>query len=179
MIIGINEIFLRSADSLFLIDKIILLLGIVLGAASFTGSIIAYYKLGGRLKWQLNSRLYASGSIIVMIVLIGLHFIFPTYLAFTWLGVSLAGISLLYGVLFAVPIGGADMPVLISILNAVTGVATALSGIVFESSIMLLGGILVGSTGILLTMQMCKAMNRSFLNVLFGAFGQVSEVLVG
>src|SRR5690606_24967666 len=104
----------------------------------------------------------------VMIVLIGLHFIFPTDLAFTWLGVSLAGISLLYGVLFAVPIGGADIPVLISILKAFTGVATALSVIVFESSIMLLGGILVGSTGILLTMQMCKAMNRSLKAVLVG-----------
>ena len=76
--------------------------------------------------------------------------------------------SLVYGVTFTLPIGGADMPVLVSFLNAITGVATAFSGIAFDSPIMLIGGILVGATGIFLTMQMCTAMNRSLMTVLAG-----------
>jgi NAD(P) transhydrogenase subunit beta len=85
-------------------------------------------------------------------------------------------LALVYGLLFALPVGGADMPVLIAVLNAVTGVATAFSGILFESTIMLLGGILVGATGILLTIQMCKAMNRSLRKVLIGGHAARAEL---
>jgi NAD(P) transhydrogenase subunit beta len=79
--------------------------------------------------------------------------------------------SLLYGVLFVFPIGGADMPVVISLLNSFTGVAAACGGFLYDNKVMLTGGILVGAAGTLLTILMCKAMNRSLANVLIGSFG--------
>ena len=80
-------------------------------------------------------------------------------------------LSLLYGILFVMPIGGADMPVVISLLNSFTGVAAAFGGFLYDNKVMLTGGILVGAAGTLLTLLMCKAMNRSLLNVLVGSFG--------
>jgi NAD(P) transhydrogenase subunit beta len=90
------------------------------------------------------------------------------YLVFT--------LSLLYGILFVLPIGGADMPVVISLLNSFTGVAAACGGFLYDNKVMLVGGILVGSAGTLLTIVMCKAMNRSLVNVLIGNFGGGSTV---
>jgi len=84
---------------------------------------------------------------------------------------TLLGASLIYGVLFVVPIGGADMPVVISLLNSLTGIAAAITGILYGNMVMLVGGILVGSAGLILTFVMCKAMNRSLAGVIFGAFG--------
>src|SRR5690606_25894275 len=80
-------------------------------------------------------------------------------------------LALLYGVLFVMPIGGADMPVVISLLNSFTGVAAACGGFLYDNKVMLTGGILVGAAGTLLTILMCKAMNRSLKNVLIGSFG--------
>ena len=83
----------------------------------------------------------------------------------------LLAVSLLYGIFFVMPIGGADMPVVISLLNSFTGVAAAFGGFLYDNTVMLTGGILVGSAGTILTVLMCKAMNRSLLNVIIGAFG--------
>ena len=80
-------------------------------------------------------------------------------------------LSLGYGVLFVLPIGGADMPVVISLLNSFTGLAAAFGGFLYDNQVMLTGGILVGSAGTLLTILMCNAMNRSLMNVIFGSFG--------
>jgi len=80
--------------------------------------------------------------------------------------------ALVYGVMFVIPIGGADMPVVISLLNSFTGLAAAFGGFLYDNKVMLTGGILVGSAGTLLTIVMCKAMNRSLANVIFGAFGE-------
>src|SRR5207237_2800487 len=88
----------------------------------------------------------------------------------TYIYIVLA-ISLLYGVFFVMPIGGADMPVVISLLNSFTGVAAACGGFLYDNEVMLTGGILVGAAGTLLTILMCKAMNRSLMNVLIGSFG--------
>src|SRR5213078_5398234 len=82
--------------------------------------------------------------------------------------------SLIFGVLFVLPIGGADMPVVISLLNAFTGLAVSLGGFELENNVLIVSGMLVGASGTLLTMMMGSAMNRSIANVLFGAFGQVS-----
>jgi NAD(P) transhydrogenase subunit beta len=84
---------------------------------------------------------------------------------------AILALSLLYGILFVLPIGGADMPVVISLLNSFTGVAAACGGFLYDNKVMLVGGILVGSAGTLLTIVMCNAMNRSLLNVLIGNFG--------
>src|SRR5690606_19885465 len=83
---------------------------------------------------------------------------------------TIFGFSLIYGVMFVLPIGGADMPVVISLLNSFTGLAAALGGFLYDNSAMLTGGILVGSAGTILTVLMCRAMNRSLTNVLIGAF---------
>jgi len=91
---------------------------------------------------------------------------------------ALVGSALLFGVLFVLPIGGADMPVVISLLNAFTGLAVAASGFELENNVLIVAGMLVGASGTLLTMMMGRAMNRSIANVLFGAFGQVSEAAV-
>jgi NAD(P) transhydrogenase subunit beta len=92
-----------------------------------------------------------------------------------WLLWTLVAASLLLGVLFVLPIGGADMPVVISLLNAFTGLAVAASGFELENNVLIVAGMLVGASGTLLTILMGRAMNRSIANVLFGAFGQVSE----
>ena len=84
---------------------------------------------------------------------------------------TLLAAGLIYGILFVLPIGGADMPVVISLLNSLTGIAAAITGILYNNMVMLVGGILVGSAGIILTVAMCKAMNRTLGSVIFGAFG--------
>ena len=86
----------------------------------------------------------------------------------------LIGASLLFGVLFVLPIGGADMPVVISLLNAFTGLAVAAGGFELQNNVLIVAGMLVGASGTLLTLMMGRAMNRSITNVLFGAFGQVT-----
>jgi H+-translocating NAD(P) transhydrogenase subunit beta len=89
----------------------------------------------------------------------------------SWMAYILLVLSLVYGITFVIPIGGADMPVVISLLNSFTGVAAAMGGFLYNNQVMLTGGILVGSAGTILTVLMCKAMNRSLLNVIIGAFG--------
>jgi H+-translocating NAD(P) transhydrogenase subunit beta len=89
----------------------------------------------------------------------------------TWAIYSLLALSLIYGVMFVMPIGGADMPVVISLLNAFTGIAAAMAGFIYNNQAMILGGILVGAAGMILTILMCKAMNRSLINVIIGSFG--------
>jgi len=88
-----------------------------------------------------------------------------------WAIYALTAISLVYGVMFVMPIGGADMPVVISLLNSFTGIAAAMAGFIYNNQAMILGGILVGAAGTILTILMCKAMNRSLINVIIGAFG--------
>jgi NAD(P) transhydrogenase subunit beta len=83
----------------------------------------------------------------------------------------LLAVSLVYGVSFVMPIGGADMPVVISLLNSFTGIAAAMAGFIYQNQAMILGGIFVGAAGMILTILMCKAMNRSLINVIIGAFG--------
>src|SRR5687768_18544253 len=90
-----------------------------------------------------------------------------------WAIVALILLALVFGVMFVLPIGGADMPVVISLLNAFTGLAASATGFVLDSTVLIVAGMLVGASGTLLTLLMAKAMNRSIANVLFGAFGQV------
>src|SRR5204863_5921458 len=96
-----------------------------------------------------------------------------------WALVAMASAAALFGVLFVLPIGGADMPVVISLLNAFTGLAAAATGFVLHSNVLIVSGMLVGASGTLLTMLMGRAMNRSIANVLFGAFGKVVAAPAG
>ena len=150
---------------------IAIIAGLIIGTISFSGSIIAYLKLNGTMGKPIRLPNY---NILNTIVMIGV-FSFGAYLAFTggnlMLVYSLFAVSIVYGILFTIPIGGADMPVVISLLNSFTGLAAAFGGFLYGNKIMLTGGILVGSAGTLLTLIMCKAMNRPLSNVIFGAFG--------
>ncbi len=152
--------------------EVVLLSAMMIGAISFSGSIVAYLKLAGKQK-DKRSVLIALLSKTGLALLIAI----PLISSLEWLHLTLvqeamilAGVALLYGVIFVLPIGGADMPVVISLLNTLTGIATALSGIMFHNIIMISGGIFVGAAGVLLTLLMCQAMNRSLWNVLAGKF---------
>ncbi len=153
---------------------IITLLGLSIGSISFSGSLIAYGKLDGkvgdiRASFMRYVNIFLLLVLVIMIVLISAGIIgslHPQLIAFVLLAVAL-----LYGVLFVMPIGGADMPVVISLLNSFTGIAAAMAGFIYNNQAMILGGIFVGAAGSILTVLMCRAMNRSLLNVIIGAFG--------
>jgi NAD(P) transhydrogenase subunit beta len=151
---------------------ITIIAGLVIGSVSFAGSIVAWGKLSGRVKdFSFPFQQYISIAILAVIA----------YLSYDIAGLNseefveefyiLLAISFVYGVFFVMPIGGADMPVVISLLNSFTGVAAACGGFLYDNKVMLIGGVLVGSAGTILTIVMCNAMNRSLLNVIIGNFG--------
>ena len=152
-----------------------ILLGLMIGTVSWAGSMIAFGKLDG---WIGDMRIKAMKyvNLTILAVLIGfIVFIMTRHVQssseLTTLIYIMFVIAVIYGVLFVMPIGGADMPVVISLLNSFTGVAAAMGGFLYNNQAMLTGGILVGSAGTILTVLMCKAMNRSLLNVIVGVFG--------
>ena len=151
---------------------IAIILGLIIGSVSFSGSIIAFLKLNGTMNKPIRLPSYNIINTVVMIGVFafGAHMIFSGTQSTTLLYLLFAS-ALVYGILFTIPIGGADMPVVISLLNSFTGLAAAFGGFLYDNKVMLTGGILVGSAGTLLTLVMCKAMNRPLSNVIFGAFG--------
>ncbi|MBC7850680.1 MAG: NAD(P)(+) transhydrogenase (Re/Si-specific) subunit beta [Chitinophagaceae bacterium] len=151
---------------------LIILLGLIIGSVSFAGSIIAWGKLNGKIKdFSFNGQhIFNLALLGIIVVLAGYMIITRPDQMILYFYVIFA-LSLLYGTFFVFPIGGADMPVVISLLNSFTGVAAACGGFLYDNKVMLTGGILVGAAGTLLTILMCKAMNRSLKNVLIGSFG--------
>lgn len=154
-------------------EALAILLGLMIGGVSFAGSMIAFGKLDERIG-DIRSPVLRYINLSFLVLLFG----FVVFIMFrqpvageTWMIYVLAFLALVYGVTFVMPIGGADMPVVISLLNSFTGVAAAMGGFLYHNQAMLTGGILVGSSGTILTILMCKAMNRSLLNVIIGAFG--------
>ena len=149
---------------------LIIVLGLIIGSVSFSGSMIAWGKLNGKVK-----DFSFTGQNILNLILLAIALGAGAWLVIDplqgYLLYIILALSLLYGILFVMPIGGADMPVVISLLNSFTGVAAAFGGFLYDNKVMLTGGILVGAAGTLLTILMCKAMNRSLLNVLVGSFG--------
>jgi H+-translocating NAD(P) transhydrogenase subunit beta len=149
---------------------LIIVLGLIIGSVSFAGSMIAWGKLNGKVK-----DLSFTGQNILNLLVLAITIAAGAYLVYDptqhMLVYVILGLALVYGVFFVMPIGGADMPVVISLLNSFTGVAAACGGFLYDNKVMLTGGILVGAAGTLLTILMCKAMNRSLQNVLIGSFG--------
>ncbi|MEI6173341.1 MAG: NAD(P)(+) transhydrogenase (Re/Si-specific) subunit beta [Bacteroidota bacterium] len=154
-------------------EALAILLGLMIGGVSFAGSMIAFGKLDERIGDIKSPVLrYINLSFLVILFAFVIFVMFKTPVAGeNWMIYTLAALALVYGVTFVMPIGGADMPVVISLLNSFTGVAAAMGGFLYNNQAMLTGGILVGSSGTILTILMCKAMNRSLLNVIIGAFG--------
>ena len=149
---------------------ITILLGLIIGSVSFSGSIIAYLKLHEIMKKTFRLPAQNIFTIVLLLLIVSMLVITIEMPAMFHLYLLLI-LSLGYGVLFVLPIGGADMPVVISLLNSFTGLAAAFGGFLYNNQVMLTGGILVGSAGTLLTILMCNAMNRSLMNVIFGSFG--------
>jgi len=146
--------------------------GAIIGTISYTGSIIAWGKLNGRVKDFSFKGQHIVNMIVLVLVLAAAVWAYRSTLGDIYLPFILIGFfAFIYGILFVMPIGGADMPVVISLLNSFTGVAAACGGFLYDNKAMLTGGILVGAAGTLLTILMCKAMNRSLTNVLIGSFG--------
>ncbi|MFN3794328.1 MAG: NAD(P)(+) transhydrogenase (Re/Si-specific) subunit beta [Chitinophagaceae bacterium] len=151
---------------------LVIMAGLVIGSISFAGSMIAWGKLNGRIKdFSFKGQHLVNLGLFAFILLLSAYVIIlrPEETIFFFYVVLFA--ALIYGVFFVMPIGGADMPVVISLLNSFTGVAAACGGFLYDNKAMLTGGILVGAAGTLLTILMCKAMNRSLTNVLIGSFG--------
>ncbi len=156
-------------------QMIILLLTLLIGATAFTGSMLAYAKLQGLVndrQVSLPKHNIINMVFLVIILVVGVYIFTGIDEPNLLLIVVLMVLALVYGFSFVAPIGGADMPVVISLLNAFTGLSAAAAGLIYDNKIMLVGGILVGSAGIILTILMCEAMNRSLLNVLIGGFGE-------
>jgi NAD(P) transhydrogenase subunit beta len=150
------------------------LVTLLIGGIAFTGSMLAWWKLE---EWIRDNALtlpkHNIFNLVILAVILGLGVWIYTQGSggsMLWAMVFM-GLALLYGFSFVIPIGGADMPVVISLLNSFSGLSAAAAGLIYNSQFMLVGGILVGASGTILTLLMCNAMNRSLLNVLIGGFG--------
>ena len=149
-------------------------LGGLIGAVSFSGSLVAWAKLEGKMQRSLR---FSAQQIVNLVVLaatvaLGAYLVYSAgHTPWSWIHLFFLG-ALLFGFLMTVPIGGADMPVVISLYNAFTGIAVGFEGFVLQNPAMIIAGVLVGSAGTLLTLLMAKAMNRSISNILFTHFGE-------
>ncbi|MQA89460.1 MAG: NAD synthetase [Gemmatimonas sp.] len=153
-------------------------LAVVIGAVTFTGSLVAFAKLQelmtGRPILFPGQKVF-NGALFAAIIALALYQVAsPEPLLWPFYAVVI--LSLLIGVMLVIPIGGADMPVVISLLNSYSGLAAAMTGFVIGNHVLIIAGALVGSSGLILSQIMCRAMNRSLTNVLFGAFGTAASV---
>lgn len=157
---------------------LIIVLGLIIGSVSFAGSMIAWGKLNGTIgDFSFKGQSFINILFLIGMLIMGAFIVYnPTH---PFMIFVLLALALLYGIMFTMPIGGADMPVVISLLNSFTGVAAAIGGFLYDNKVMLTGGILVGAAGTLLTVLMCRAMNRSLKNVLIGSFGASNNTVAG
>ncbi len=171
-LVGASEFYLRGTEvSRFTMS--VLCMEVILGSLTFTGSLMA----AGKLQEVLPQRpiTYKGQNVVnlgVLAVAVGLAAYVVIHPGHTHVFPFIVGIPLLFGVLMIIPIGGADMPTVISLLNSYAGLSAAAMGFVLDSKLLIVAGALDGASGFILSLNMSKAMNRSFSNVLFGAFGQ-------
>ncbi|MBP9873706.1 MAG: NAD(P)(+) transhydrogenase (Re/Si-specific) subunit beta [Haliscomenobacter sp.] len=177
VVLGVAEfIHMYQGDRFYGSTEILILLfAILVGGIAFTGSFLAFGKLEG---WVRDNflvvpkvhHIFNLSLLAAILILSGIVY-FQGADSLFWLMVAMTVLSLYYGISFVAPIGGADMPVVISLLNSFSGISAAAAGLIYNNQFMLVGGILVGASGTILTLLMCQAMNRSLLNVLVGGFG--------
>jgi NAD(P) transhydrogenase subunit beta len=172
-LVGTSEYYLHS-DGLSAFIMAALAFEVLLGFLTFTGSLMAFGKLQGLLPGRpivfrgqnaINLMVFAVAAVLAVTLVVNPANTgaFPVF----------AGLSLLFGVLLIIPIGGADMPTVISLLNSYAGLSAVAMGVALDNNLLIIAGALDGSSGFILSVIMCRAMNRSFTNVLFGGFGQV------
>ena len=173
-LVAISEFWrrLQTTGTVSLDATVIAILGVLIGGITLTGSLLAFAKLQGLISGspvtfplqQFLNAFLLGGFLLAGAYLLAVPQNLTVFLA-------VAGISLLLGALFVLPIGGADMPVVISLLNSFSGLAASAAGFILTNNMLIIAGALVGASGLILTQIMCKAMNRPLTNVLFGAFG--------
>ena len=167
---------LSIADGSF--TYITIILSILIGGVTFTGSLVAYGKLSetiGSGAVTFGGQKFVNGLIVIGILASAVMFVMdPTNTNMLY---TVVGLSLLFGIMVVIPIGGADMPVVISLLNSYSGLAACAAGFAVDNNVLIVAGSLVGASGIILTQIMCKAMNRSLSNVLFSGFASVSTTV--
>ena len=152
--------------------RVTLVLSLLIGTVTFTGSMIAFAKLQGIMRGApivYKAQQWVNALLLIAVIVLGVFFVLDTSLMYALL--IIIAISAILGILTVIPIGGADMPVVISLLNSYSGLAAAATGFVLSNNVLIISGALVGASGIILTNIMCKAMNRSLANVLFAAVG--------
>ncbi|MFC5192499.1 NAD(P)(+) transhydrogenase (Re/Si-specific) subunit beta [Algoriphagus aquatilis] len=174
--VAISDHFLKTqvqAVEIEMVNSVSIIASVLIGGVTFTGSVVAWLKLNGKMsgqpitfKGQHALNLILLISFVVIAVFTHLNQVDPMYITL------LVIVALLVGILIVIPIGGADMPVVISLLNSYSGMAACATGFILNNNVLIVAGSLVGASGIILTQIMCKAMNRSLTNVLLGGFGQ-------
>lgn len=175
---AIGAVELLSGHTEGVVPQVVTIIGSLIGAVSLSGSLIAWAKLDGRINktWRIAGQQALNGSVVLGTLAIGLYIVFglhghapAAYIAAFFVA------ALIFGVLMTMPIGGADMPVVISLYNAFTGLAVGAEGYVLNNPSLMVAGMVVGSAGTLLTLLMAKAMNRSVSNVIFSNFGAAGD----
>jgi NAD(P) transhydrogenase subunit beta len=173
-LIAIGEYWrlLQSGENIAFDSILIAILGVLIGGVTFTGSVLAFAKLQELITGApVTFPFQQPFNILLLLTFLGgsvYLFFDPTSID---VFLTLVVLSLIFGALFVLPIGGGDMPVVISLLNSFSGIAASVVGFILMNSMLIIAGALVGASGIILTQIMCKAMNRSLASVLFGAFG--------
>ena len=167
---------LSIADGSF--TYVTIILSILIGGVTFTGSLVAYGKLSetiGSGAVTFAGQKFVNGLIVISILASAVMFVMDP--SNTNMLYTVVGLSLVFGIMVVIPIGGADMPVVISLLNSYSGLAACAAGFAVDNNVLIVAGSLVGASGIILTQIMCKAMNRSLSNVLFSGFASVSTTV--
>lgn len=176
MILGLVEYLRLGSAATDFGSNLTVVFALLVGAVSFSGSVLAYLKLEGKVDDKKITLSFHSVFNLLLLALVLGGTMALSYSTDWGIGllVLFTLLALFYGLSFVAPIGGADMPVVISLLNSFTGISAATAGFVYGNLMMIVGGILVGASGTILTLMMCKAMNRSLWNVIVGGFGSVA-----
>jgi H+-translocating NAD(P) transhydrogenase subunit beta len=171
-LVGTAEFYREANQPKYVL--VALMIETLLGFLTFTGSLMAMGKLQEVLPQRpitYRNQNFINLGLLAVAAGLGVRLVFvPTE---TWIFPVFAALSLIFGVLLIIPIGGADMPTVIALLNSYAGLSACAMGFVLDNKLLVIAGALDGSSGLILSIIMCKAMNRSFTNVLFGAFGQI------
>lgn len=176
LMLGLSTLTINNPETLSVSTMVIAYFSMLIGGVTFSGSLIAWAKLGGRMASKAiifpGQRLLYGIIIIAALAIPVLVATQPFDINLFYVAIALA---LVFGILATIPIGGADMPVVISLLNSYSGLAATAAGLAIQNNILIVAGLLVGASGIILTQIMCKAMNRSLMNILLSGFAKPIE----
>lgn len=183
VLVATSEYWRQAHNAALTMDAIVavtVVLSVIIGAITFTGSMVAFGKLKGLINGRaitFKNQHLLNAVLLLIIIFMSVMVVLNPNAQIWMLGILILG--LLVGVLVVIPIGGADMPVVISLLNSYSGIAACFTGFILNNQVLIIAGALVGTSGIILTQIMCKAMNRSLTSVLLGGFGQTAGTSSG